>query len=182
MIRKAKVSEIQKIMEMTRACAAKMISEGILQWNEHYPSKIAFETDLRREELFVLTSEENVLGSITISEVKDAEYDPISWLTQDGNNYYIHRLAVHPAAQHQGNAKKLMDFAEDYAASKKGVSVRLDTFSQNKRNQQFYKARGYVQLGDIFFPKQSKHPFHCFELVLSESKKSVPDTPAGQNR
>lgn len=167
MIRKAKVSEIQKIIELTKECAVKMISEGIHQWNEHYPSKIAFETDVEREELFVLTSENIIVGCMTISDLKDVEYNDIKWLTVDGNNYYIHRLAIHPKAQHQGNAKKLMDFAEAYVSSKNGVSVRLDTFSQNKRNQQFYKARGYVQLGDIYFPKQSEHPFHCFELVLT---------------
>ena len=45
-------------------------------------------------------------------------------------------------------------------------SVRLDTFSQNKRNQKFYEARGYKKLENIYFPKQSTHPFNCYELVL----------------
>ena len=59
-----------------------------------------------------------------------------------------------------------MKFAEHYAQENNVLSIRLDTFSQNKRNQKFYELRGYKKLGDIFFPKQSKHPFHCYELVL----------------
>ena len=59
-----------------------------------------------------------------------------------------------------------MDFAENFAKEHNALSVRLDTFSQNKRNQKFYETRGYKRLGDIYFPKQSNHPFHCFELVL----------------
>jgi len=59
-----------------------------------------------------------------------------------------------------------MNFAEKYARDNNFTSVRLDTFSQNKRNQKFYETRGYQRLGDIYFPKQSKHPFHCYELKL----------------
>ena len=36
-----------------------------------------------------------------------------------------------------------MDFAEEYAREKKFISVRLDTFSMNKRNLKFYESRGY---------------------------------------
>jgi len=59
-----------------------------------------------------------------------------------------------------------MAFAETYARNKNFAAVRLDTFSQNKRNQRFYEIRGYTKLTDIYFPKQSEHPFHCYELVL----------------
>ena len=152
---------------MTRACAAKMISEDIFQWNEHYPNQEAFENDISRDELFVLVIAEKIAGCVTISSEKDEEYKPVEWLTEDGDQLYIHRLAVHPQFQHQGLAKRLMDFAEEYAKQRKAVSIRLDTFSVNKRNQRFYEARGYQRLGDIYFPKQSDLPFHCYELILN---------------
>ena len=84
----------------------------------------------------------------------------------DYKNLYIHRLAIDPSQQGKGYAQKLMSFAEDKAKKNGLVSVRLDTFSQNKRNQRFYEARGYNKLSDIYFPKQSEHPFHCYELIL----------------
>lgn len=59
-----------------------------------------------------------------------------------------------------------MNFAEETAQKNNAVSVRLDTFSQNKRNQKFYETRGYQKLESIYFPKQSKHPFYCYELVF----------------
>ena len=143
-----------------------MASEGIYQWNEHYPNPEAFKNDLKRDELFVLLSETAITGCIVISSEKDEEYNDISWLTPDSNNLYIHRLAVHPEHQKKGYARALMDYAEAYAREKKAASIRLDTFSKNIRNQKFYKARGYTQLGNIFFPKQSEFPFYCYELVL----------------
>ena len=116
--------------------------------------------------MFVLYAQNTLVGCITISSIKDSEYDAISWLTQDTKHYYIHRLAVSPAFQKQGHARKLMDFAESFAKSNAAVSVRLDTFSQNKRNQRFYENRGYQPLGNIYFPKQSQDPFYCYELIL----------------
>lgn len=166
MIRSAKISEIDEILAITKACAAFMIKNGIFQWNEHYPSKQAFENDITRNELFVLEKEEKIIGAVVISDFMDDEYVPIKWLTPNKKNIYIHRLFTHPESQGKGYARKLMDFAESYAKENDFASVRLDTFSQNKRNQKFYEARGYTKLGDIFFPKQSNHPFHCYELVL----------------
>ncbi len=166
MIRCAKISEIPDILTITRACAKKMRQDRIFQWNEHYPSREAFSKDIERGELFVITENNAVQGTIVISTLMDDEYEPIEWLTPNGNSTYIHRLSVHPNLQGQGLAQKMMDFAEAFSKENGFVSVRLDTFSQNKRNQLFYEKRGYQKLGDIFFPKQSEHPFHCYELVL----------------
>lgn len=166
MIRKGTLNDISKIIEVTKACATNMILKNVFQWNECYPNKSAFRKDLERNELYVLEIENKVLGCITISTFMDEEYIPISWLTPNRNNIYIHRLAVHPNLQGKGYAQLLMEFAESYAKENKYSSIRLDTFSQNKRNQKFYDLRGYKKLGDIHFPKQSEYPFHCYELVL----------------
>ncbi|WP_421808448.1 GNAT family N-acetyltransferase [Flagellimonas sp.] len=166
MIRRAKISEISDILTITQACAKKMQENGIFQWNEHYPSKEAFQKDIDRGELFVMEEKNTVQGTIVISTLMDEEYKPIQWLAPNGNSIYIHRLAVYPNLQGKGLAQQMMDFAENHAMENRFVSVRLDTFSQNKRNQRFYEQRGYQKLGDIYFPKQSMHPFHCYELVL----------------
>ncbi|MFL0353304.1 GNAT family N-acetyltransferase [Xanthomarina sp. GH4-25] len=166
MIRKATYKDIDCILQITKACAAFMIDKGVFQWNEHYPSKLAFNNDILRNELYVLENESNIIGCIVISTFMDEEYIPINWLTPNKNNIYIHRLAVHPNQQGKGYAQILMDFAEAFAKNNDYKSIRLDTFSQNKRNQTFYELRNYKRLGDIYFPLQSKHPFYCYELIL----------------
>ena len=166
MIRLAKKQEIGEILTLTNACAQAMIAQGIYQWNQHYPSRTAFQQDVSRGELYVLEKQDKIVGIVVISTLMDLEYEPIAWLTPNGNNVYIHRLGVHPQYQGQGLARQLMDFAESQARKAQMDSVRLDTFSQNKRNQKFYVNRGYKQLGNIYFPKQSEFPFYCYELVL----------------
>jgi len=165
-IEKAIIDDVKSLLVITKACAETMISKGIYQWNEHYPNTTAFAKDIEREELYVLKIKDNIIGCIVISKQMDVEYIPIKWLTNDVNNLYIHRLAVHPKYQGLGYAQKLMNFAEQFAIENNYNSIRLDTFSQNKRNQKFYELRGYKKLGDIYFQKQSKFPFHCYELVL----------------
>ena len=166
MIRKASDKDIKLILELTKACAKTMIAKGVYQWNAHYPNAKAFKADVKRNELYVLELANKIIGCIVVSTFMDKEYKTVKWHTQNTNNIYIHRLAVHPDFQGEGYAQALMDFAEQFAIDNNYTSIRLDTFSQNKRNQKFYELRGYKRLEDIYFPKQSIFPFHCYELVL----------------
>lgn len=166
MIRKGTITDIEAIIDLTKSCAKHMISKGIFQWNEHYPSKEAFINDVNHNQLYVLELGNQIAGTVVISTLMDEEYVPIQWLTKNKNNLYIHRLAIHPKHQGKGYAQQLMDFTEKYAIDNNYTSIRLDTFSQNKRNQKFYELRSYKRLDDIYFPKQSEYPFHCYELVL----------------
>ena len=165
-ITKPTKEDIPELLIVTKACAQAMIADGIYQWNEDYPSYGAFEKDIEIGQLWVLKDDGNIIGSVVISELIDEEYKAVVWLTPNAKNMYIHRLAIHPNSQGKGLAQKLMDFAEAYAKENDFLSVRLDTFSVNARNNTFYKKRGYKKLGDVYFPKQSEHPFHCYELVF----------------
>ncbi len=168
MIRLAKEEEIIKLLAITFACAENMISKNIFQWNEHYPSRTAFENDVLRKELYVVTSEEKIIGCIVLSPKMDEEYLSITWLIPNTNNLYIHRLAIHPNYQGKGFAQKLMNFAEEFAIKNNYSSIRLDTFSKNTKNQKFYELRGYKKLGNIYFPKQSEFPFYCYERLCKK--------------
>lgn len=166
MIQPAKISEIPDILRMTEACRLHMESNNIFQWTTEYPSKAKFLEDIARDELYVLKKSDKIIGCIVISTLMDEEYDNVNWLTPNTKNIYVHRLAVKPDLQGKGYAQKLMDYAEKFAVENDFISVRLDTFSQNKRNQKFYEARRYKKLEDIYFPKQSPYPFHCYELIV----------------
>lgn len=166
MIRLALKDEILEILNVTKACAVDMISKNIFQWNEEYPSKEAFESDISRNELYVLIEKDEIIGTLVLTPKIDEEYIPISWLTPSENNLYVHRLSIHPNHQGNGYARLLMDFAENFAIENHYSSIRLDTFSKNPRNQKFYELRGYKKLGSIFFPRQSEAPFYCYEKVL----------------
>ena len=166
MIRKAVNSDLDPIKKLTESCAVALQEKDIFQWNEHYPSREKLREDIEKGDLYLYENGNEILGIIVLSAEMDEEYIPVKWLTPNGKNLYVHRLATHPAVWGKGYGRILMDFAEKQARQKGYVSVRLDTFSQNQRNHKFYESRGYVRLGNVFFPKQSEHPFFCYEKVL----------------
>ena len=162
----AEMNDLDDIMKMIHNCTNDLISKNIFQWNEKYPSRDIFLTDIEKKNLFVFKKNSGIIGCITLSYEKDKEYNDIKWLTEDYKNLYIHRLAVDPRFQKKGIGRLLMDFTEDYARDNKLKSIRLDTFSKNERNNKFYKLRKYIQLDDVYFLNQSEFPFHCYEKIL----------------
>lgn len=166
MIRTADFSDLKKIKQLTETCATALQKKGIYQWNEHYPPLEKLRADVEEKELFVLEENTNLLGIIVLTPKMDDEYIPIKWLSPNKNNLYVHRLATHPSVWGKGYGQLLMDFAENFAKESGYQSIRLDTFSQNKRNQHFYEQRGYERLGTIYFPKQSEFPFYCYEKII----------------
>ena len=159
-------NELDRVKEIAEACAKNMIENNIFQWNDKYPSREIFKEDIKNKSLYVSKINQEVVGCIMFSSRKDDVYKTVNWITKDEYNLYIHRLAVHPIFQKRGIARKMMDFAEDFAKSNNYISIRLDTFSQNPRNNKFYKSRGYKKLDDVYFPKQSEFPFHCYEKLV----------------
>ena len=167
MIEIADSSHLTEIIRISLACRKKMNAEGIFQWNEDYPTENEFEDDIKNKELHILKPKGNIIGTITFGKTKDEVYKDVRWIVEDGNSFYVHRLMIDPNYQGQGYAKQLMQFVEQKAFDKKLWSIRLDTFSKNRSNQQLYQDLGYVRLPySVYFPSQSKDPFYCYEKVL----------------
>ena len=166
MIRLAQKSDLDRVLQITRLCAREMESRKVFQWNEHYPDRQSFVNDINNSELYVYCIQDMVIGCVSICAFMDEVYSKVSWKTDGKNSVYVHRLAVDPKHQKHGVGSKLMDFAENESKLNGIESIRLDTFSQNTVNQNFYEKRGYVKLDDIYFPLQSEHPFHCYELLF----------------
>lgn len=169
MIRKANLNDLREIKKLTEACAKALQQQNIFQWNEHYPSLEKLKNDIEKQELYVFEKENRIISIIVLTSKMDDVYRNINWLSKTGNNLYVHRLATHPEFWGKGYARKMMDFAEEFAKNKNFTSIRLDTFSKNIRNQKFYEARGYTKLGDVYFPHKNEHPFHCYEKLLATS-------------
>lgn len=166
-IKKASEPDLAQLLSIVKSCGQNLIEQGIFQWNEKYPSKEVLLEDIALQQIWKLEVKNSIVGLIVLTEIEDVEYQQVKWLTKNQHHLYIHRLAVHPKFQGKGYAQKLMDFAEKYAKEKGYYSIRLDTFSQNKRNQMFYEQRNYIKLESIYFPNQSEFPFNCYEKIMN---------------
>jgi len=166
MISSGQLSEVDEIIQLTKACAKNLREQGIDQWDENYPAKSIIENDILSGTLFTFKVENEILGIIVLNETQDDEYQELNWLTSAlHRSIVVHRLAVKPKHQGKGIAQKLMAFGEEHAWKNDYNSIRLDTFSQNPRNQQFYLKRNYKFIGEVFLKYKKDFSYFCYELM-----------------
>jgi len=169
MIEPGRQHQIDEIIALTKACGKHMRENGIDQWDENYPDRKSIEQDIATSTLYAYSEEDQIIGIVVLNENQDEEYQEINWSTKESDrNLVVHRLAVLPEHQGKGIARKLMDFSEGLAKEKNYDAIRLDTFSQNPRNQKFYLNRGYTDLGPVFLKYKKEHPYFCYELLLHD--------------
>ncbi len=161
----AQVQDLLIIMSMFSECISSMESQGIYQWNEHYPTHAIVEEDIKNGYGYVIKEEDLCEAYFAINEEQPIEYGQVKWGDADGKNLIIHRLAVHPDFQGRGIAGRLMEFIEAYARKNKYSSVRLDVYSANKVAQKLYLSKGYANIGEVTFPFREQ-PFYCMEKKL----------------
>lgn len=143
-----------------------MRSNGIDQWDENYPDLKTLKNDIDQKQLFAYYINNSIIGIIVLNQLQDEEYELVNWRNKDESFMVVHRLAVHPNHQGKGIAMKLMDFGEAYCRQHGIKSIRLDTFTQNPRNQKFYENRGYAKLGEVYLKYRDDYPYICYELIL----------------
>ncbi|SHG29032.1 Ribosomal protein S18 acetylase RimI [Salegentibacter echinorum] len=166
MIRKAIREDLPAIKSLTEACAKALQAKNIFQWNENYPSREKLAADIRKNELYLWEEDKRIVSIMVLTSTMASVYNDVHWFTPNKNNLYVHRLATHPEYWGEGYARKMMDFAEETAKQNNCASIRLDTFSKNKRNLKFYEARGYDRSGFVYFPDKSSAPFYCYEKIM----------------
>ena len=165
-IRKAIQGDLDAVMKIIQSCTNDMISQKIFQWNDKYPDRETFFNDIENEDLLLLVQDNQLLGCVSVTNKMDDFYSTIDWIAATKKNIYVHRLAIHPKYQGLGYAKRIMNYIENDAIENNYNSIRLDTFSMNKKNNNFYSNIGYEKLGQIYFRDQSDMPFNCFEKCL----------------
>lgn len=165
-IRNAHKEEIAEIMDLIARCVQVMQDGGSDQWDALYPNKEIISLDIERGTLFVCEDNNAVAGIIVLDENQAEEYKSIQWVHNEGPHLIMHRLAVDPQVQGKGIARRLIVFAEDYAARNGYKSIRLDTYNKNARALGLYSRLGYDRRGEVNFPGRTAS-FPVFEKILN---------------
>jgi ribosomal protein S18 acetylase RimI-like enzyme len=164
-IQLANSTHTNQIFNTLKAVAAHMRAQGIMQWNENYPTLEHVEADIADQIVFIGWIDNELAGVISIDANQSPEYDKIPWEFTAGKVLVVHRLAVSPTAQKKGVGRQLMDFALKKAIDEGYSSIRLDAYSKNERTLRFYENRGYKKRGKIYFPYRNE-PFYCYEKFV----------------
>lgn len=164
-IRPAVPADLNQAWDLVRRAVARMNAEGSEQWGEDYPLQIDYEADLSRGELLcAATAEGRVLGVACVNQNEDPTYAGIPW-TVPGPAMSIHRAAVDPLVQRQGVARALLTRAIALARQAGVASLRVDTYSKNRKMQALFCSLGFVQRGEIHLHGRAL-PFYAYEKLL----------------
>lgn len=114
-----------------------------------YPVRKTAEDALDRNDLFVMTDEDNVTAAAIINQIQVAEYKYAAWkkAARAGEVMVLHALAVDPFQKNKGYGKAFVAFYEKYAAEQGCIELRMDTNSRNARARSLYKHLGYEEVG-----------------------------------
>jgi ribosomal protein S18 acetylase RimI-like enzyme len=158
-------NDIDRIMDLVKDCIDDMETRGIHQWGEYYPTREIIQDDIENRSMYTAKENDEVLGIIAINEEQPPEWEKVNWSTQEGRILTVHRLAVKPTRQKQGIARRLLDYAEDYAADNGYTSIRLDAYSGNPIALRLYENHQYKRVGQVYFPMRDL-PFYVYEKIL----------------
>lgn len=163
-IKRGKIKDIARIMDIIKAAIANMEAEKVYQWDDMYPNEMVIKDDIINENLYVYIDENIIKGIIVLNETQDGEYKKLKWKYSAKKQIVIHRLCIDPQYQGKGIAKKFLKYAEEYSMENNYGSIRLDAFTKNKTAYTMYEKLGYEKVGIVTFRKGD---FYCFEKNLN---------------
>jgi len=164
MIRAAEISDVDAVLDIVKQTVEVMSSENNPQWNEFYPAREHFLSDITQRSLFVAERDTFVIGFICVNQTEAPEYAEVNW-SKRAPCFVLHRMAVAVAARREGVGKKLVDFAENYARERGVFYLRTDTFSKNGGMNRLFQRCGFKKTGEVFF-RDLPDPFNCYDKAL----------------
>ncbi len=151
-IRKAVISDADRVSEIFSLCRMGMKNASIDQWQTGTPNRETFLADLNNG--VALVGEENgtVFAYAALILGHDHTYDVIregEWKTNLNEYGTLHRVAVHPDFRNKGAASKYMRYCEKICRENGIKSARIDTHRDNLGMQHTILKNGYEYCGII---------------------------------
>lgn len=165
MIRKAKSSDMEAIMEIIHNTIKGMQHSKNYQWDSKYPQPKHFKCDIRCGDLYLYEGEDGkVCGMICINFEEPEEYSGLNW-SLSKKATVLHRMAVRDDCRNQGVGTSLMKFAEEMAIENGTLYLKSDTYSTNELMNCLFRKLQYKLIGEMNFQGREL-PFYCYEKQI----------------
>lgn len=164
-LRPALPEEATKIWEILQQSIERRKKDGSAQWQDGYPNLQSVNTDISKNEGFVITVNDKiaVYGALIVND--EPAYDDIEgkWLT-DGDFVVIHRVAVDEEFHGTGLVQTFFEKSEEFARQNSIFSIKVDTNYDNGAMLHVLKKLNYTYCGEVYFRGSSRK---AFEKVLA---------------
>lgn len=152
-IRKANTGDIDAIESIYNKILLKEEEgEVTIGWKRGiYPRRETAEAALKREDMFVIEDEGDLVGAGIINKEQVDVYEKAKWKfsAEDSEVMVLHTLVIDPDQSGRGYGKKFVDFYENYARESGCKFLRMDTNEKNKAARSLYTKLGYEEIDCI---------------------------------
>ena len=116
-----------------------------------YPVRKTAEAALKRDDLFVLEQDGQIVGSGIINQIQVDVYEGAPWQNQvpDEQVCVLHTLLISPAVKGKGYGREFLTFYEEYAQQQGCTELRIDTNARNTAARMMYANHGYQEIGIV---------------------------------
>lgn len=113
-----------------------------------YPKRETAEAALKKEEIFVIEDEGELVGAGIINKEQVDVYAKAKWKysAEDSEAMVLHTLVIDPDKSGMGYGKRFVDFYENYAKEKGCKYLRMDTNERNKPARSLYTKLGFNEI------------------------------------
>ena len=140
-------SDIDEICALVKSAISNMDRNDIFQWDENYPAREDFLSDIKSGNLYAGKIGEKIAVVFALNKCQDEAYKSANW-TYNGEDFCVlHRLCVNPEFQNQGIAKTTLKYIEEKLKNSGTKSIQLDVFTQNPFALRLYEKAGFHQTG-----------------------------------
>lgn len=145
--RLATIDDIEDVFCLIEAAIARMEKNDIHQWDDIYPTREDFITDIMNKFLYIAEDNGKIAAIYVISNESDDAYKTVNWQYSNESAYILHRFCVSPDYQNRGVGKEVLAHIEAQIRDMGFETIRLDVFTENPYAQRLYRKSGFVVRG-----------------------------------
>ena len=145
--RAAAEADLDTVCRIAADAVKHMEAQGIFQWDEVYPSREVFRSDILKGQMTLGTVGDETAVLYILNRDCDEAYQNGAWQYPDSSFFVVHRLCVDPAFQGRGIAAVTLAHIEDTLRNSGTETVRLDVFTENPAALSLYRRAGYHEVG-----------------------------------
>lgn len=165
-IRKVRITESEKAMEILKETAQWLKDIGSNQWSDvlNGSDKHGLVDAVKRGEVFFYYNNQQLVGMFT-AWTKASAWDEQLWCNQTKMNevYYIHRIIIRPLYRRKGYGEKLLTDIKAYFKHK-ATCLRLDCLASNQKLIDFYKKNDFKNVSTVKNSQGVLFELFCFEI------------------
>ncbi len=168
-IRKSKIEDLARLMELFAEARATIGALGIDQWQDGYPNEQVVMEDIMLGRSYCMEQDGQLWGTFVLVPEEPC-YDCITqgrWRSNEEDYIAIHRVAVAVAKRGQGLPGMMMSYAADCAVVLGRCALRIDTHRGNVVMRRMLEKQGFQHCGTIYL--QNGDPRVAYERLLTES-------------